>query len=406
MDRDIRERRNDRPEPRAESATYAVIGAGLSGSAAAWRLAESGADVMVLERDVPASAAGSSHGSARIFRYAYPEAFHAGLVVKARRSWDELETASGRRLITPSGSLDYGAVRNPLGLARVLAETGVDHELLSSREARDRWPQLDFDSDVLWHPGAGVIDAESSVLAMLELAQAAGAEVRVGWEVSTVRRAGTGYVVTSATGATVHAQQVIVAAGGWLPALLGGLDLPDGFLNALPEFEVRQENAFHFPYRDERQHGETAPDAATSWPTFIYKGEDIQIYSLPGGRDAQFRGQKIAEYNAGRVIASARDQDGVIDPANRARVARFVERFTPGMVPEPYAETTCLFTNVPRDDMIIDRADGITVVSPCSGQGAKFAPLLGELVLDLVVGSGRAAERFRATGQRFAAGAA
>ncbi len=165
---------------------------------------------------------------------------------------------------------------------------------------------------------------------------------------------------------------------------------------------MRQENAFHFPYRDPADTGHTLAGASTSWPTFIYKGEQIQTYSLPGGRDADFRGQKIAEYNGGRVIGSAGDQDGIIDPANRSRVTRFVEQLAPGMAPIPYAETTCLFTNVPRDDMIIDRAEGITILSPCSGQGAKFAPLLGELVYDLVAGSQLPAERFRATGQQFA----
>ncbi|MCD2498369.1 FAD-dependent oxidoreductase [Microbacterium nymphoidis] len=388
---------------RAESATYAVIGAGLTGASAAWRLAQSGADVIVLERDVPASPAGSSHGSARIFRYGYRDPFYAGLVVTARRSWDELEAASGRRLITPSGALDFGTVRDPRGLAGVLDDVGVEHELLARDEAASRWPHLDFDTDVLWHPGAGVIDAEESVLAMLELATAAGAQVRTGWEVVSVAHRGGGYVLTSATGETLYVEQVIVAAGGWLPALLRDLDLPSTFARSLPEFEVRQENAFHFPYRALADQGEPAPGESTSWPTFIYKGESIQTYGLPGGRDAHFRGQKVAEYNGGRRIVSAYAQDGVVDPANRARVARFVAAFAPGLVAEPYAETTCLFTNVPRDDMIIDRAAGITVVSPCSGQGAKFAPLLGEIVYDLVTGRASVSERFRATGQRFAA---
>lgn len=387
---------------RGESATYAVIGAGLTGAAVAWRLAQSGAEVIVLERDVPASHLGSSHGSARIFRYGYLDPFYAGLVVKARRSWDELEEESGRQLITPSGSLDFGAVRDPRGLAEVLGLVGVEHELLSRDDASTRWPHLSFDTEVLWHPGAGVIDAESTVHAMLDLATAAGAQLRTGWEVSSVRHGFSGYVLTSSTGRTVHAEQVIVAAGGWLPALLRDLDLPGGFADAMPQFEVRQENAFHFPYRDATDQGEPDAGASTSWPTFIYKGEDIQTYSLPGGRDAHFHGQKIAEYNGGKRIASAYDQDGVVDADNRARITRFVERFTPGLVPESYAETTCLFTNVPRDDMIIDRAAGVTIVSPCSGQGAKFAPLLGEIVLDLVTGSAPAADRFRAVGQRFA----
>jgi sarcosine oxidase len=385
-----------------ESATYAVIGAGLAGAAAAWRLAQSGADVIVLERDRPASEFGSSHGSARIFRYAYPEQFYTDLVVASKPGWDELEAASGTRLITPSGSLDFGAVRNPAQLADVLEAAGVEHEMLSATAAKQRWPQLEFDTEVLWHPGAGVIDAESTVNAMLDLAIAEGAQVLSGWEVERVQRAaGSGYVITSGSGNTVRAEQVIVAAGGWLPALLHDRALPIGFAEQMPQFAVRQENAFHFPYRDRQQNGETPTGGATSWPTFIYKGEDIQMYSLPGGRDADFRGQKIAEYNGGKVIGSARDQDRLIDPANRDRVRGFVEGFVPGLVPESFAETTCLFTNVPRDDMIIDRAEGITIVSPCSGQGAKFAPLLGDLVADLVQGSQTAGERFRAMGQRF-----
>lgn len=384
-----------------ESVSYAIIGAGLSGAAAAWRLAQSGADVVVLERDVPASHLGSSHGSARIFRYAYPDRFFTDLVVRAKGGWDELETAAGRQLITPAGALDFGTVRDPRGLADVLEASGVDHELLTREAARARWPQLAFDTEVLWHPGAGVIDAEQAVSAMLDLAQAEGADVRTGWDAASVRRAGAGYLITSTGGAAVHAEQVIVAAGGWLPALLADLDLPAEFAAAMPQFEVRQENAFHFPYRDANDRVKPQPGSSASWPTFIYKGEDIQTYGLPGGHDAEFMGQKVAEYNGGRIIASARDQDGVIDPANRQRVSGFVQRFAPGLTVEPYAETTCLFTNVPRDDMIIDRAEGITIVSPCSGQGAKFAPLLGELVLDLVNGSWSSADRFRAVRQRF-----
>jgi sarcosine oxidase len=315
-----------------ESASYAIVGAGLAGAAAAWRLAQSGAEVIVLERDRPASELGSSHGSARIFRYAYPEQFYTDLVVQSKAGWDELETASGRRLITPSGALDFGAVRDPARLATVLERAGVEHEMFSAAEARVRWPQLAFDTEALWHPGAGVIDAESSVNAMLDLAQAAGARVFIGWEVERVERgAGAGYVLSSASGDTVHAEQVIVAAGGWLPALLADLALPAGFAERMPQFEVRQENAFHFPYRDERQNGEAPRRGSASWPTFIYKGEDIQVYGLPGGRDAEYRGQKIAEYNGGRAIASASEQDRRIDPANRRGVrarsaARIVRR--------------------------------------------------------------------------------
>ena len=363
----------------------AIIGAGLAGAATAWSLARRGRDVVLLERSTPANQFGSSHGSARIFRYTYPDPFYTGLVQDARRGWDELESLSGERLISSAGALDYGALRDPAGLAAVLVEHGIAHELLNVADAAQRWPGFAFDGPVLWHEDAGVIDAESAVTAMVELAVREGAERRDGWVASGVKRQNGTYIVESEAGESIVASQVVVAAGGWLPALLDQLDLPRAALDRFPTLEVRQEQALHFPYRD--------PSAA--WPTFINKRTDIQVYGLPGGRDADFRGQKVAEYNGGPVIGSALEHDRIIDSARRDRVVDYVARALPGLVPEPYAETTCLFTNAPDDEFIIDRVEGITILSPCSGHGAKFAPLLGDLAARLVTGEDSGVARFR-----------
>jgi sarcosine oxidase len=371
-----------------------VIGAGLAGSAAAWRLAQAGHEVTVLERSTPANEHGSSHGSARIFRYAYRESFYTSLVLDASRGWDELASVSGQQLITPSGALDFGSTREPELLAKILEEVGVEHELLSRQAAESRW-DLAFDTSVLWHPGAGVIDAENSVHAMLTQAAAHGARVLHNWSVDRVERVGSGYRAVRADGAGVEAEQIVVAAGGWLPDLLDKLALPDAFLAGFPALEVRQEQAYHFPYRDEQAAAAARVVGEAAWPTFIYKSPDIQTYGLPGGRDAAWRGQKVAEYNGGKRLPSAAAHDDVLDDANRRRVVSYVERFLPGLVPEPYAETTCLFTNAPNEDFVIDRIDGITVMSPCSGHGAKFAPLIGEYALALVDGMSSVPHAFR-----------
>lgn len=371
-----------------------VIGAGLAGSAAAWRLAQAGHEVTVLERSTPANEDGSSHGSARILRYAYSEVFYSGLVVEASRHWDELARLSGERLITPSGALDFGSTRDPERLARVLEEVGIEHELLSREAAAARW-DLAFDTSVLWHPAAGVIDSENSVRAMLAQASAHGARLLNDWPVARVERAGRGYRAIRSDGAVVEADQVVVAAGGWLPDLLSELSLPDGFLAGFPPLEVRQEQAYHFAYRDEEAAGAARLAGEAAWPTFIYKSPYVQTYGLPGGRDAAWRGQKVAEYNGGKRLSSAADHDHVLDDANRRRVVAYVEQFLPTLVPEPYAETSCLFTNTPNEDFVLDRIDGVTVLSTCSGHGAKFAPLIGEYALALVEGSSVVPETFR-----------
>jgi sarcosine oxidase len=367
---------------------YVVIGAGLTGAATAWSLARRGHEVTVVERVQPAASDGSSHGSARIFRYAYSEQFWVDLVVRARTGYTELEKLSGQQLITPTDSLDFGPLRNPAALAPLLDAAGVDHELLTAEQARDRWPQIAADTDVLWHAGAGVIDAQSTVQALLAAATGQGARVSTRWPARSIEKTATGYRVTAQDGRSIDAERVVVAAGGWLPGLLDQLPLPGGFRATVPRLQVTQENAFHFPYRD--------CDRSGAWPTFIQKDQNIQIYGLPGGRDAGFRGQKLAEFLGGKPISSAAAQDGRIDPVNQERIVEYVKRYLPGLVPEPYATTTCLFTTTPNEDFLIDGVDGITLASPCSGHGAKFAPLIGDITADVATGTGRAPERFTA----------
>ncbi len=350
-----------------------VIGAGIAGASAGWRLAQAGHAVTVIERSTPANAQGSSHGSARILRYAYADPRYVDLMLAADPDWRELEAASGATLVDRCGGLDHGAGREPERLAATLAHAGVEHELLGADDASSRWG-VRVETTALWQPTAGVLDAERAVHAMLAEAERHGARVLRETPVERLERRGAGYRVHGPE--RVDAEQVVVAVGGWLPDLLHGLELPRRFLDALPVFEVRQEQAFHFPYRD----GERC------WPTLIHDADGMLVYALPGGRDAGGRGQKVAEFAGGRPIRSAAHRDGRVDPANRDRVVAYVERHLPGLVPEPYAETTCLFTSTPDEAFVVDRADGVTVLSACSGHGAKFAPLLGRLALDLVEG--------------------
>ncbi|MGO1543230.1 MAG: FAD-dependent oxidoreductase [Gulosibacter sp.] len=375
-----------------ESSKYVVVGAGLMGAATAWHLAAGGQEVTLLERDVPAGAFGSSHGSARIFRYAYPNDTYARLVQEAAPVWSQLERESDRALMQRVGAIDFGAERDPRGLAAVLSRVGVEHTLIEHEDARTRWPQYAVDTDVLWQPTAGVVDAEGAVDSMVTLAEKAGAQILTGWDVAEVSTASTtGYVLRSTDGRDIHAAEVVIAAGGWLPHILPSLPLPGGFVDALPHFEVRQEQTFHFPY------AQLLDDA--EWPTMIHMlrdgGVKKAIYALPGGRNGEHRGLKVALHNGGKVLSSAAQQDGQVDPANRQWVTEYVRKFIPGVVPEPYNEATCLFTNTPTEDFVLERVDGITIVSACSGHGAKFGPLIGLLAAGVATQNGAVPDEFR-----------
>src|SRR5438270_13466740 len=114
------------------------------GAATAWALARRRVAVTLFDARDPGHRAGSSHGSARIFRWAYHDALYVGLAGRARELWRELEPAAGAPLIRPTGGVDHGRLRDPEGLAAVLRAEGLAVQLLTAAEAGARWPGMVF----------------------------------------------------------------------------------------------------------------------------------------------------------------------------------------------------------------------------------------------------------------------
>lgn len=355
-----------------------MIGAGLAGAAAAWALSRRGYQVTVIEQAAPAWAGGSSHGSARIVRRAYLDPFYVGLTGRAFDLWRELELSTPSTLLRITGGIDHGPGRDPARLVDVLASAGVTASLLPAAEASERWPGMRFDGPVVHHDQAGTVDASAAVGAFL-----AGLPMQHATVSSIVP--GDDHVDLVVDGEPRRVRRVVVAAGAWAGALLGGV-VP------LPALRVTRQRIFHFPRRD--------PD--TVWPVTIHKtighkAPGTEIYHLPGGRDGgPGDARKVAEHDRG--IPTAPPSPGAaiaeVDDETRARVTRYVEQWLPGLDPRPFAPATCLYTSTPDDDFVLDRVGGLVVVSACSGHGGKFAPLLGELAADLVDG-GEPLPRFR-----------
>jgi sarcosine oxidase len=72
---------------------------------------------------------------------------------------------------------------------------------------------------------------------------------------------------------------------------------------------------------------------------------------------------------------------------DEAMVRSLVERLLPAAAGRRRESCVCLYTNTPDHDFVIDRHPGheqVFIVSPCSGHGFKFSPVIGEIVADLV----------------------
>ncbi|WP_017559138.1 FAD-dependent oxidoreductase [Nocardiopsis baichengensis] len=354
-----------------EAVGIAVVGAGLMGAATARALARRGHGVALFERHGPGHGLGSSHGSARIVRRAYADARHVRLTGRAMELWRATEEESGRALLRMTGGVDHGGA-DVGAIASALDGEGVPYEALTPAEAERRWPGARFEGRVLFHPEAGTVDPEGAVWAFIELARRDGCAFHPRTAVLGISLRGDHAVLTTSAG-TVRADRVVVAAGAWASDLLEG---PDPVV-PLPRLTVTQQQVFHFPRRA------LAGDA----PTIIHHRDPL-TYSLSGGRDGgPGDGRKIAEFldPLGPPVTPD-NRSGVVDPRARERVTAYVREWLPGLAPEPFNEATCLYTATPDEEFVLDRSGPVVVCSPCSGHGAKYAPLIGELTADLAEG--------------------
>ncbi|MFC7480826.1 N-methyl-L-tryptophan oxidase [Luedemannella flava] len=207
-----------------------VVGLGTMGAAAAWRLAARGADVVGLDRFAPPHRRGAHAGGTRIIRMAYMEgAAYVPLVRRAYPMWRDLEAATGRRLLTPSGALMLGPADLPAvaGSAEAAREHGLAHEVLDAAEVRRRFPAFTPGPDEVgvFEEAAGLLRPEAAIEAMLGLARDAGADLRTGAEVTGWWAGPEGVGVRTADG-ELRADRLVLAPGAWAGRLLDDLDLP------------------------------------------------------------------------------------------------------------------------------------------------------------------------------------
>ncbi len=369
----------------ATSWDIAVIGAGGTGSAAARFLAQSGHTVTVYERFTLDHDQGSSYGGSRIIRRTYPDPLYTRMMGAAYALWAALEREAGEDLFLCCGGLTFGRRDNPAMAATEasLRVNDVDFKTLSADEVSSRYPafRLDADQYAIYQADSGLLRASRCVRAQMRLAAAAGAVLHEGMQIQTITQGSGGKIrVTHGDGAMEH-DCVLVAAGPWMMELLPQLNLP---------LTVTRQYYAHLQPPTQPEQFE-----AKAFPVWI--DADTNIYGFPHHDDLP--GVKVAWHHPGMPVdpnAVPRD----IRPEDSQPLLEYTARRLPSLVGPPVYEKTCLYTNAPDEDFIIDRVPelpGVYFCSGCSGHGFKFTILLGQMLANLALGNTLSCEieRFR-----------
>jgi glycine/D-amino acid oxidase-like deaminating enzyme len=323
----------------------AVIGAGIHGSCTALSLADRGHDVTLFDQFGFGPSRGSSKGATRIVRQAYPDAFHAKILLDAHPMWRSLEQRIGQTIYNECGLLYFGSDTDAdiVGTAKSLAQLDVPFESLDPKETMRRWPSMRLSGNEvgIFTPEAGYVLADKALGGIRRLAAAQGAQL-------------TEQKVTQLQGFDKY----IVTTGSWIEDF------------APFPVEVRRHT---FAYIKGLHHG---PAFIEAHPIFPYG------FSTEPGADTF----KIGIHMQG-AVPDGPHEDFQPDPAAIELIREAASRRFGIANPEITQATGCPYT-VAKDDLFklkwID--DNAIAASPCSGHGFKFGPWIGELLADLIEG--------------------
>jgi sarcosine oxidase len=359
-----------------------VIGMGSMGAAACYQLARAGVKVLGLEQFEIPHTLGSHHGQSRIIRKAYFEhPDYVPLLEQAYRNWDALEAHTGSSVFLRTGLLYMGRPDQLLlqGSRASASQYGIPLQTLGISDIHERYPQLSLpeDFEVLFEPNAGLIMPERAVLLYTELAIQLGAEVRTNTVVTGWQRDASGYRVDTSAG-TVYAKKLVITAGPYtkkiLPAIAGCLTV------------TRQAIAWVVPKHPDAYRIGTFPcwTLAEAGVPGIFYGFPI----LPVGSHGGPIGFKIAHHAPGEPC----EPDTVSrtpEEADETPLRRVLGTYFRDAYQSTHVVKTCLYTNTPDEDFIIDYLPGhegdVAIAAGFSGHGFKFASAVGEILADLVV---------------------
>jgi sarcosine oxidase len=353
----------------------AVIGGGIMGAATAWRLTTRGVDVTCFDRYSPPHALGSSHGESRIIRSAYFEgAYYVPLLREAFTLWRELESVSATSMLRMTGALYIGAESSEavVGAQQSAREHGLEIDVLTATELRKRYRgHAPREGDVaVLDRQAGILSPEAALTAMLQQVPEVRREQRIEKVENLLRE---------------H-DAVVVAAGPWTPELI-------------PWIPLQVERQVHAWLSIARDANWFAPE---QFPVFIRQSEQFgDVYGFPTLDGSSV---KVGRHHDGDLT----DPDQIrrqVDDADLDPLRLMAATYLRGVSGHVRRTLTCMYTNTPDHDFVIDFAPDerrIVVISACSGHGFKFGPIIGDIAADLVCGGKTSRDISRFSAARFA----
>lgn len=354
------------------TADVVIIGGGITGTSAAFSLAQRGLQVALVEKRF--IAAGSTGKSSAIIRQHYSNEITARMALHSLRVFQNYAAAlgGGDAGFVQTGFVVLVRAQDRVGLEENVAmqkRIGVNTRIISPNELSEIDVGIAETSTVAaaYEPESGYADPASSATGFAEAARQLGAQVYQGVRVTNVLMDGGNVTGVQTTDGTISTRAVVNCANAWAPEIgvMVGVNLP-------VRAERHQVATFQRP-ADFRKLHLTAGDFINN----VYYRPEGRLLTLVGSIDPH-HGTEIDPDN----YNESADYEFVESMAQqiRNRYPMMDRAFSKGGWSGIYGVT-------PDWHPIIDEVpngSGFFVAAGFSGHGFKLGPAVGVMVADMV----------------------
>jgi len=352
----------------------ALVGAGIVGMVAAWKLARRGHRVILIDRGPipnPESASFDQHRLLHDFESSLGAS--VTLVRASLDGWSELWRDLGCCFLVPAPVLAFSTVAGDLADRSVAssAQEATGYEVIERAELQRRYPQFNL-TEVRFGVASrtgGLILANRLLLTLAERLRALDVALVPGAVVSEIDPAQSSLVIENGT--SVAADCIIVTAGAWVRELV-------------PKLRRRcwaQRQVTVFPIAPKH----LGPSWNTS-PIIVDFGGDQGLWLAPplGGTEL-----KLAASCYARPGDPASPADRAIANDEGARVlGHFAQHLKDAALYGVSRIESCFYSISVERRLIVEPVGAPTqptwAICGCNGQGFKFAPLIADVIVGLV----------------------